>query len=135
MSEIKIPDSIYMLKIFQWIEKEVVDKIILNCEERNYAQGEIIVFEGEESNGNGYILMSWKVTISIKGQQIAELWEGDMFWEIALLSEDKRTATISALSNIKVMLLTLSDLIEMINNDKNNINKEILKRLEANIGR
>ena len=135
MSETQIPDSIYMLKIFQGIEKQVVDKIIFNCEEKKYSQDEMIIIEWEESNGNGYILKSWRVAISIKWQQIAELWEGDMFWEIALLNEEKRTATITALTDIEVILLTLNDLIEMINNDANKINKEILKRLEANIAR
>ena len=127
-------ETIYSLKIFQWIEKDIVDKIILSCHEKSFWNWEIIMMEGEESNGEWYILKSGKVTISIKWQKVAELNEGDIFWEIALLNEEERTATVMTLSEVEVIVLTLDDLIEMIYNDENKINKEIMKRIEENLG-
>jgi cGMP-dependent protein kinase len=128
-------ETVYSLKIFQWIEKDVVDNIILNCEDRPYWSGEIIMMEWEQSNWEWYIIKSGQVEINIRWQKVAELSAGDIFWEIALLNEEDRTATITTLSDVEVIVLTLENLIEMINNDENKINKEIMKRIEENIWR
>lgn len=128
-----MPESIYSLKIFHWFDKEIVDSIVNNCELRKYNLWELIIVEWEDSNWEGYILKRWKVTISIWGKKVAELNPWDIFWEIALLNEEQRTATVSAISDLEVIVLNLNDLISIINNDSNNINKIIIERIEENL--
>ena len=128
-----MPSSIYKLRIFEWIEKSIIDNIIMNCGEKKFEKGEMIMIEWEEPNGEWYIIRSWSVNISIWGKYIAELNEGDIFGEIWLLNEEPRTATVSAVSDVDVIVLSLNDLIEMINNDDNKINKEIIRRMEENL--
>ena len=128
-----MPETIYNLKIFSWIDKETVEKIILSCKEENFSQWEIIMAEGEDSNGEGYIIKSWRVSISIKWSKVAELGAWDIVWEMSLLNEEERTATVKALDDVQVIVLTLEHLIDMINNDDNSINKEIIRRMEENI--
>jgi hypothetical protein len=53
-----MPESIFTLKIFHGIDKNIIKSIIDNCETREYSNGEMIVMESEESNGEGYILKS-----------------------------------------------------------------------------
>lgn len=130
-----MPESIYHLEIFQWIDKDVVDNIIQNCETRQYSLWEIIIIEGSESNQEGYIIKSGRVNISIWGKKIAELWAGAIVWEIALLNEEERTATVSAINDVEMIVLSFEHLIDMINNDANKINKEIMRRIEENINR
>ncbi len=128
-----MPENIYSLKIFEWFDKEIVDSIIDNCETRLINSWEMIIVEWEESNGEWYILKRWKVSISIGWNRIAELSSWDIFWEIALLNEEERTATVSAITDIEVIVLKLENLIEMINNDENKINKTIMSRIEENL--
>jgi len=128
-----MPESIYSLKIFHWFDKEIVDSIVNTCELRKYSLWELIIVEWEMSNGEGYILKNWKVAISIWGKKIAELNPGDIFWEIALLNEEERTASVSAISDLEVIVLNLENLIQIINNDSNNINKIIIERIEENL--
>ena len=91
------------------------------------------MFEWEESNGKWYIIKNGRVSISIKWNKIAELWSWDIVWEIALLNEEPRTATVKALEDVENIVLTLDHLVEMINNDDNSINKEIIRRIEENL--
>jgi CRP-like cAMP-binding protein len=91
--------------------------------------------EWEESNWEWYILKSGRVSISISWKKIAELGSWDIFWEIALLNEEKRTATIVALSDIEVLVLNYDNLIEMIDHDENIINKKIINRIDENYER
>lgn len=128
-----MPESIYSLKIFHWFDKEIVDSIVNNCEHRKYSMWELIIAEWEMSNWEWYILKKWKVTISIWGKKVAELNPGDIFWEIALLNEEERTATVKSATDIEVIVLNLEILIKIINNDTNNINKLIIERIEENL--
>jgi len=128
-----MPESIYSLKIFHWFDKEIVDSIVNNCEHRKYSMWELIIAEWEISNWEWYILKKWKVTISIWGKKVAELNPGDIFWEIALLNEEERTATVKSATDIEVIVLNLETLIKIINNDTNNINKLIIERIEENL--
>jgi CRP-like cAMP-binding protein len=94
----------------------------------------MIVMESEESNGEGYILKSWRVDISIWGSHIAELWAGDIFGEIALLNEEERTASVCAEWDIEVIVLKLEDIIQIISVD-DKINKTVMARIEENLER
>ena len=130
-----MPESILNLEIFRWIDKSVIEEIILSIPERDYETWEIILLENAPSNSEWYIIKSGRVKISIKWQKIAELSAWNIVWEIALLNEETRTATVEALENTTVLVLTLDVLINMINNDWNNINKEIIRRIEENLER
>lgn len=126
-------ENIYSLEIFKWIDKNTIDNIVNNCPIKKYKKWELILIEWEISNWEWYIIKSWKIEISINWKKITELQTGDIFWEIALLNEEQRTATVTAFSDIETIVLSLDNLIEMINNDSNNINKTIMKRIEENI--
>jgi len=130
-----MPESIYNLEIFKWIDTSVIDSILLECEERKYSAWEMIIIEWEESNWEWYIIKSGKVSIWIRWTRVAELNAWNIFWEIALLNEEERTATVSAISDIEVIVLSIDNLINMINNDDDTINKTIMTRIEENINR
>jgi CRP-like cAMP-binding protein len=126
-------ESIYNLEIFKWIDHDVIENIIIHCNDRKYSAGEMILIEWETSNWEWYILKSWKVVVSINNNKVTELNAWDIFWEIALLNEELRSATVKALTNIEVIVLSFDNLIEMINNDANKINKTIMHRIEENL--
>ena len=128
-------ERIYSLKIFEWIDKETIKKIVDDCEVREYLDGEIIMMENDASNWEWYIIKSGNVEIIIWWTRVAELGVWDIFWEIALLNEEDRTATVRAIKNLKDFVLNIDHLMEMINNWSNLINKTILSRIEENLSR
>lgn len=123
----------YELKIFNWIEKHIVEKILLESPIENFKKWELVFKEWENSNWKWYVIKSWKVWIIINRIQVTELGVWEMFWEIALLREEERNATVEALEDLELIALTLNDLIEMVNHDDNIINKQIMKRIEENL--
>ena len=127
-------ETIYNLAIFRGIERNTVDSIILNCDEENFWSGEIIMMQWSESNWKWYIIKNGAVKVSIDWKKIVDLSAWNIVWEIALLNEEERTATVEATSDTTMIVLTLEDLIDMINSDENNINKEIMRRIEENLG-
>ncbi len=128
-----MPESIYNLKIFDGIQKEIVSHIVDGCKTKEFHNEEIILMEWDASNWEWYIIKNWEVAVSVNWNRIVNLSQWDIFWEIALLSDEKRNATITAITDLEVIVLTLDDLVEMINNDENRINKMIISRIEQNL--
>lgn len=126
-------ENIFNLSIFKWIDRNTIEKIIFNCKEKNYKDQEKILIEWDDSNWEWYIIKFWSVIVSIKWREIATLSAWDIFWEIALLNEEERTATVTSKWEITVLILHIDDLINMLNNDDNSINKTIMNRIKENL--
>lgn len=125
--------NIAKLKIFHWIDDEVVKEILTRSSKETFPKDFTIIEEWAFPDWKGYIINSGDVSVSIAGQKIVRLYEWNMFGEIALLNEEPRTATVVAESDVEVIVLSQDILLEMIQNDDNTINKEIMRRMEENL--
>ncbi len=126
-------NTVKQLKIFQWIEPNVVESIVDTAQREEFTAGTIILEQGDVSNGTWYIIEKWTVTVWVNGKQTAELKEWEMFWEFALLNEEPRSATIIAKTDCTCIILSEETLFQMIQNDNNSINKEVMRRMEENL--
>lgn len=128
-------ESIYKLKIFAGLDANIIDNIIDGCSTKTFHEGEMILLEWEESNWEWYILKDGHVAISIQWQHVAELSTWDIFWEIALLNEELRTATVTAVGDAEVIILKIENILEMIASGNTLINKTVMERIEENLER
>jgi CRP/FNR family transcriptional regulator, cyclic AMP receptor protein len=72
-------------------------QILTSSKIRIFGEGEIIIEEGANDRWV-YILMSGEVTVSRKGGHIANFSAaGEIFGELALVSNDRRSATVVAI--------------------------------------
>ena len=125
--------SLYDLQIFAGIEKEIVDEIVAGCPNELFKKGEIIMEQGDTPDGKGYIIRSGTVKVEVNNEEVSTLEQGEFFGEIALLNEEERSATITATKDLETIVLSQDDIFTMIENDENNINKEIMRRMEENL--
>jgi hypothetical protein len=68
------------------------------------APGEQIIKQGEAGD-DAYLIGSGRVAVTVDGRKIAELNDGDVFGEIALLHEIPRTATVVATTETELWRL------------------------------
>lgn len=125
--------DIYTLKIFEWIDSSVLSTIIKGLKIEKFSSSEVIIQEWDESNWKAYIIKSWEVNVEISWEKRAILKTWDIFWEIALLNEEERTASIIAITDVEVFVLTQDIIFELINNWNDTINKDIMKRIRENL--
>jgi CRP-like cAMP-binding protein len=125
--------SVKKLKIFEGIDDTIVENILSEAQREDFWVGQIIIEQGEHPDGKGYIIESWSVDVWVYGKQTAVLSTWDIFWEIALLNEEPRTASVIARETTTVIVLSQETLFAMIENDDNTINKEIMRRMEENL--
>lgn len=124
--------NIYDLKIFSSLKKESIDLIINNSQKKEFKKGEIIFVQWEKNDWNAYIITKWKVSVNILNKEVATLWEWEIFWEIALLNDETRTATVIAKEDIETIIINIDNLFKIIDENPN-INKDIIKRIESNL--
>jgi CRP/FNR family transcriptional regulator, cyclic AMP receptor protein len=66
----------------------------------SYPEGFFVVLEGE-------------VTVERDGAEIARLGRGEFFGEIALLEDDRRTATVTTATRVRAAVMDAADFFEM----------------------
>jgi len=125
--------KVQKLKIFSGISEEVITELLGNAPIEAFTLGETIIEEWALSDGKWYIIKLGEVVVSRGWEQISRLGSGDIFGEIALLNEEQRTATVEALEDVEAIVISQEDILAMLNDDESNINKEIIRRMEANL--
>eukprot|EP00928_Gymnodinium_smaydae_P026768 TRINITY_DN2091_c0_g1_i1.p1 TRINITY_DN2091_c0_g1~~TRINITY_DN2091_c0_g1_i1.p1 ORF type:complete len:799 (+),score=208.52 TRINITY_DN2091_c0_g1_i1:83-2398(+) len=93
------------VQLFQRLPKNEHPALAGCAEERDFRAGEVIIQQGDEGN-DFYIIHSGKASVEVDGGKVASLGEGDYFGENALLRGERRTATITADTTVKVLKIT-----------------------------
>ncbi len=105
----RLSESLHNVYLFASLDEEERRLIVEYLSEMNFAAGELIIREGE-SDDSFFIIEEGEVEVSIApvpGQKkvLTTLKKGDFFGEIALLTGEKRTATVMALADVRVYQL------------------------------
>ena len=91
--------------LFAGCSKAELREVALSTDEIDLRDGHVLTREGR-SGREFFILVEGTASVTQDGKAIAELKEGDWFGEIALLTHRPRTATVTATSPVRVLVLT-----------------------------
>lgn len=115
-------------------QKMLADKCVI----ANFNPEEIVIEQGEIAD-KLYIIIHGTVNVSIKTQsmewkRINILGPGDVFGEIAILRNIRRTARISTITNCQFLTISAKDFLEVYQyfpaQARNNIQLVVAKRLQ-----
>jgi CRP/FNR family cyclic AMP-dependent transcriptional regulator len=93
--------EVWLFKGCSKAERKAIER---NAVEKHVAKGEVVVDEGAVGQ-SAYVIVSGSVAVLRHGRKVAELGEGQMFGEIALLDRLPRTASVKALSDLTLLEL------------------------------
>ncbi|EKE27339.1 MAG: Sensor protein [uncultured bacterium (gcode 4)] len=124
-------DNIY---IFEGLSKEEISYFILMSETQYFKKWDKIIVEWDTSNNKAYIIEKWSVEVHKDWEKIATLWEWEIFWEIALIINEPRTATVMAKDDIEALVLNKDDFIMLYQKSwqYQEIKDRILERIRNN---
>ena len=91
--------------LFAGCSKAELRELALVADELDLKEGRTLVREGRPGR-EFFILLEGSVRVSRNGRKVSELGPGDWFGEIALLTDVPRTATVTATSPIRVLVVT-----------------------------
>jgi CRP-like cAMP-binding protein len=75
--------------------------------------GDVVIREGDFAR-EFLVIVEGSATVSIDGEQIAELHAGDPVGEIALLDHGRRTATVTAKTDLVTQICSVPDFAELL---------------------
>jgi CRP/FNR family transcriptional regulator, cyclic AMP receptor protein len=90
--------------LFESISKKGIRSLVRAATEIDVAAGKVLVREGEFTR-HLYIVLRGTADVMRKGKKLNELVPGDFFGEMAFLSGAPRSATVTARTDLRVMVL------------------------------
>lgn len=122
------------LYIFEGFSKEVVAYFLLMTQAQFHSEGEIIMRQWDESNGCAYYINSGSVRVSIDWQVVGTIGKGGFFGEMALITDEKRSATIEILEETELQVFMKEDFLTLImqSGHSDEMKAEIRRRILEN---
>jgi CRP/FNR family cyclic AMP-dependent transcriptional regulator len=117
-------DDILQFRIFEGITLEELDAVISMSDETSYNAGEIILEESSfGSDSDFYVILQGNVKVELEASQVqtvgmankrlAVLKNGDVFGEMGLLRSRRRSAQVSAYSDITALKVNQQKLFDL----------------------
>ncbi len=105
MAQSDIATKLGQVPIFSGCSKRELTLIARAAKEVVHKEGTLIAREGERGIGL-FMILEGECRVSIGGKTKAKLGPGDFFGEVALLDGGPRTATVTAVTQVKLIGIT-----------------------------
>ena len=99
--------------LFEGIDKAEVSQILEEFDEQSFNAGHRITLEGYRGS-DFYLLARGSAEVTVEGRRVADLGPGDFFGELAVLGDGTRTATVSAETPIRCLVLHNNGLEQLL---------------------
>jgi len=98
-------DLLKHVPLFSGCTKKELEALALIADEIDLREGSVLTREGQPGR-EFFVLVEGEVDVTQGGGNVARLKAGDWFGEIALLTRASRTATVTAASPVRVLVVT-----------------------------
>ena len=102
--------------LFAGCSKKELQTIATLADEIDLRRGKVLMLQGAPGR-EFFVLLEGTVEIVRDGKQVATLGEGDFFGELALISNIPRTATVTATSPIRTLVVFGRDFRRLLEED------------------
>ena len=104
-----VVDELARVRLFACLSQRQLKRLARTVKVREYRPGVDVVKEGTMSGVGFFILADGEVAVSVDGVEVTRLGPGDHFGELALLSEDVRTASVTAVTRLRCLVIAFWD--------------------------
>ena len=92
--------------LFSDLDAKDADRLASDFIERHFNAGDVIAEEGA-SGLNFFVVESGEATVAVGGAEVKRLHTGDAFGEVALVDKSARTATVTAVTEMRCHALPI----------------------------
>ena len=98
-------DLLRRIPLFAECTKAELIEVAISADEREVATGRSLTEQGQRGQ-EFFIVVEGAVTVRRNGRKLADLGPGDWFGEIAILTYKPRTATVTATSPVRLLVIS-----------------------------
>ena len=106
-------DLLKSVPLFEHCSRRELSRIAGITDEIAVPEGKVLITEGDRGR-EFFVIISGEVEVRRKGRKIATLGPGTYFGEIALLSQKPRTATVTALTPLRVLVIADRAFVDLL---------------------
>ena len=97
-------DLLQMVDQFESCAREQLDEVARLAERIHVSEGEVLTREGRIGR-EFFLILSGSVEVTQRGRRVNTLGPGDFFGELAAMNPGPRNATVTALSDLDVLII------------------------------
>ena len=105
----KLVDELRQVPLFSGLSQRQVKQLARGFKEREFRPGTSMVRQGEMSGVGFFVITGGEASVSVDGMEVAKLGPGDHFGELALISEQVRSATVTAEGHLQCLVMAFWD--------------------------
>jgi len=99
------------------LDRKHLERLARDFTERTFAAGSVAVREGDERGIGFFVVVEGQGTVTVGDKQVATVGPGDYFGEVALISDRVRTATVTATTDLRCLVMTMWDFRAFVQGD------------------
>ena len=105
----KLVDELRQVPLFSGLSQRQLRQLARSFKEREFRPGTSMVRQGEMSGVGFFVITGGEASVSVDGMEVAKLGPGDHFGELALISEQVRSATVTAEGPLQCLVMAFWD--------------------------
>jgi CRP-like cAMP-binding protein len=110
-------DVLATVPLLSSLDRKELTRLAKDFSERDYPAGSTIVREGEERGVGFFIVAEGEGVVTVGGKEVSRLKPGDHFGAVALISDRVRTATVTATTDMRCLVMTFWDFRSFVRGD------------------
>lgn len=110
-------DALSRVPLLSGLERRDLERLSRDFSERVFPAGSTVVEEGQERGIGFFVIADGEATVSRDGKEVQRLGPGDHFGEIALIGDRVRTATVTADTELRCLVMTVWDFRSFVRGD------------------
>jgi CRP-like cAMP-binding protein len=110
-------DLLAGVPLLSGLDRKHLEKLAKDFSERTFTAGSTVVREGDEHGIGFFVVADGEGVVTVGGKEVATVKRGDYFGEVALISDRVRTATVTATTDLKCLVMTVWDFRAFVQGD------------------
>ena len=99
------------------LNQKELERLSRDFTKQTFPAGRVIVREGDTHGVGFFVVAAGEGVITVKGQEVGKVGPGSYFGEVALISDRVRTATITATTDLRTLVMTFWDFRAFVKGD------------------
>jgi CRP-like cAMP-binding protein len=112
-----IADLLAKVPLLSGLDRKHLERLGRDFSERTFPAGATVVQEGDDRGIGFFVVAEGTGVVSVGGKQVGTVGPGSYFGEVALISDRVRTATVTAATDMTVLVMMLTDFRAFVRSD------------------
>lgn len=103
-----VAKRLHEVPLFHSLKKQDLEAVSRLADEIDQPAGRVLIKEGDLGH-EFFVIEAGTAEVTRDGDSVAELGRGDFFGEMALIEDDRRTATVTATTDVTLIVISGHD--------------------------